>query len=105
MSLVDLLFLIVMFLSAWGGWSSGFIYGAIGLILWVGSLAAAFYLYPDLVRPLTHMAPGPVGYWSHGGRRAWVDDLPGIQELKIGGRGDGLTVSFAFWENEGISKT
>jgi uncharacterized protein YkwD len=63
MELVDLLFLIVIFLSAWSGWRSGFIYAAIGLILWVGSLAAAFYLYPDLVRPLTHLAPG-LGAWT-----------------------------------------
>jgi hypothetical protein len=63
MQLVDLLFLVVIVLSAWSGWRSGFIYAAIGLILWVGSLAAAFCLYPDLVRPLVHLAPG-LGVWT-----------------------------------------
>jgi uncharacterized membrane protein required for colicin V production len=36
----------VIFLSAWGGWRRGFIYAAIGLILWVGSLAAAVIALP-----------------------------------------------------------
>lgn len=34
-----------------------------GLILWVGSLAAAFCLYPELVRPLARLAPG-LGVWT-----------------------------------------
>ncbi|HUB61930.1 MAG TPA: CvpA family protein [Puia sp.] len=60
---VDLLFLVVIILSAWSGWRSGFIYAAIGLILWVGSLAAAFCLYPYAVRPLARLAPG-LGVWT-----------------------------------------
>ncbi len=60
---VDLLFLVVIFLSAWSGWKSGFIFTAVGLVMWVGSLAAAFCLYPDLVNPLTHMAPR-LGVWT-----------------------------------------
>jgi uncharacterized membrane protein required for colicin V production len=60
---VDLLFLVVIFLSAWSGWRSGFIYSAIGLIMWVGSLAAAFCLYPYLVNPMTRMAPW-LGVWT-----------------------------------------
>lgn len=40
------------------GWRSGFVVTAIGLIMWVGSLAAAFCLYPYAVRPITHFVPG-----------------------------------------------
>jgi uncharacterized protein YkwD len=60
---VDLLFLVVIFFSAWIGWKSGFIFSSIGLIMWVGSLAAAFCLYPYAVRPLTNLAPG-LGVWT-----------------------------------------
>jgi uncharacterized protein YkwD len=63
MQLVDLLFLVVIGFSAWSGWRNGFIYTVIGLILWVGSLAAAFCLYPYGVGPLTHWAPG-LGVWT-----------------------------------------
>ena len=63
MQLVGLLFLVVILLSAWSGWRSGFIYAAISLIMWVGSLAAAFCLFPYSVRPLTHFAPG-LGIWT-----------------------------------------
>jgi uncharacterized protein YkwD len=63
MQLVDLLFLVVIFLSAWSGWRSGFIYSAIGLVTWVGSLAAAFCLYPYAVHPLMRMVPG-LGVWT-----------------------------------------
>src|SRR5580693_10483308 len=63
MQLVDLLFLVVIFLSAWSGWRSGFIYSAIGLVTWVGSLAAAFCLYPYAVHPLMRMGPG-LGVWT-----------------------------------------
>jgi uncharacterized membrane protein required for colicin V production len=63
MQLVDLLFLIVIFFSAWSGWRSGFIFASIGLILWVGSVAAAFCLYPYAVRPLINLAPG-LGVWT-----------------------------------------
>jgi uncharacterized membrane protein required for colicin V production len=58
MHLADLLVLVVILLSAWSGWRSGFIYAATGLIMRVGSLAAAFCLYPYAVRPLTNFAPG-----------------------------------------------
>jgi uncharacterized membrane protein required for colicin V production len=40
MQLVDLLFLVVIVLSAWSGWRAGFVVTAIGLITWVGSLGA-----------------------------------------------------------------
>jgi uncharacterized protein YkwD len=60
---VDLLFLVVILFSAWSGWRSGFVVTAIGLIMWVGSLAAGFCLYPYLVRPLTRLAPG-LGVWT-----------------------------------------
>jgi uncharacterized protein YkwD len=63
MQLVDLLFLVVIFLSAWSGWRSGFVYTTIGLITWVGSLAAAFCLYPFAVYPLTRIVPG-LGVWT-----------------------------------------
>jgi uncharacterized membrane protein required for colicin V production len=63
MQLVDLLFLVVIVLSAWSGWRAGFVVTATGLITWVGSLAAAFCLYPYGVRPLTNFAPG-LGVWT-----------------------------------------
>jgi uncharacterized protein YkwD len=63
MQLVDLLFLVVILLSAWNGWRAGFIYAATGLITWVGSLAAAFCLYPYAVRPITYFVPG-LGIWT-----------------------------------------
>jgi uncharacterized protein YkwD len=63
MQAVDLLFLLVILFSAWNGWRSGFVFGAIGVITWVGSLAAAFCLYGFLVRPLMRLAPG-LGVWT-----------------------------------------
>jgi uncharacterized protein YkwD len=60
---VDLLFLLVILWSAWSGWRNGLIVTAIGLITWVGSLAAGFCLYPYLVHPLTKLAP-ELGIWT-----------------------------------------
>jgi uncharacterized protein YkwD/uncharacterized membrane protein required for colicin V production len=63
MQLVDLLFLLVILFSIRSGWRSGFVITAIGLITWVGSLAAAFCFYPYVVHPLTRIAPG-LGVWT-----------------------------------------
>lgn len=63
MRLVDLLFLLVIFWSAWSGWRNGLIVTAIGLISWAGSLAAGFCFYPYLVHPLTKLAP-ELGIWT-----------------------------------------
>jgi uncharacterized protein YkwD len=63
MQLVDLLFLVVILLSAWSGWRSGFIYAAVGLITWVGSLVAAFCLYPYAAWPIANFVPG-LGIWT-----------------------------------------
>jgi hypothetical protein len=51
MAAVDLLFLVVVVLSAWSGWRSGFVCAAIGLITWGGSLAAAKSTGEQLIWP------------------------------------------------------
>jgi uncharacterized protein YkwD len=63
MHLIDILFLLIIVWSAWSGWRHGFIYEAMGLVTWAGSLAISFYFYPYLVRPLAKGFPG-LGVWT-----------------------------------------
>jgi uncharacterized protein YkwD len=45
MNWIDLLLIAVIGLGAWSGWKRGFISGMLGLLTWVGSLAAGFFFY------------------------------------------------------------
>lgn len=63
MNYIDLLLLIVVLLALWGGWTRGFIMGAIDLILMLGSLWAAFAFYPYLEMLLTKYFTS-LGVWS-----------------------------------------
>jgi uncharacterized membrane protein required for colicin V production len=63
MRIIDLIFLLIILLSVLNGWRNGFIYAAVGLITWAGSLAAGFFLYPYLAAPLGSAFPS-LGIWT-----------------------------------------
>lgn len=42
---VDILLLLIVALSIWNGWRKGFLLGTTGLLIWMGSLLAAFFFY------------------------------------------------------------
>jgi uncharacterized membrane protein required for colicin V production len=63
MRIIDLLFLLIILLSALNGWRNGFIYAAVGLITWVGSIIAGFFLYSYLAGPLGKVFPA-LGIWT-----------------------------------------
>jgi len=63
MRIIDLLFLLIILLSALNGWRNGFLYAAVGLITWVGSIAAGFALYTYLAAPLGRTFPS-LGAWT-----------------------------------------
>lgn len=60
---IDLLFVIVIFLSVWAGYRRGFISGAFGLLTLILSAYAAFSLYPYTSRFLGHYFAQD-GSWS-----------------------------------------
>lgn len=53
LNLIDLLLLLIVALSAWGGWHRGFILGVLDLLRWVLSFLAALFLYRPLSSWLT----------------------------------------------------
>lgn len=63
MNIVDVILILVVLLSVWGGWRKGFMAGSIGLITWLGSLVAAFLLYPWLAELINKYLPS-WGVWS-----------------------------------------
>jgi uncharacterized protein YkwD len=62
MNYVDLLVLIVLFLSVWAGIQRGFIVSVLAMLSWVGSLLASFLLYKQLSVFLGKMFPA-IGIW------------------------------------------
>jgi uncharacterized protein YkwD len=62
MNYVDLLVLIVLFLSVWAGIQRGFIVSVLAMLSWVGSLLAGFLLYKQLSVFLGKMFPA-IGIW------------------------------------------
>ncbi len=52
---VDVLLILIILLSAWGGWRRGFICGLLDLIRWIGSLVAGLFLYQTVSRWLEYL--------------------------------------------------
>lgn len=62
MNLVDVALLVVLALAIWAGWAKGFILGTIDLVVWIGSLLAAFFLYRYLGDSFLNIFPN-IGAW------------------------------------------
>ncbi len=63
MNWIDILLIIVILLAAWSGYKRGFILGSLELLSWIGSMAAAFWLYKYLARFLQMIIPA-LGVWT-----------------------------------------
>lgn len=63
MNYVDIILLIVMALAIWSGWVKGFILGSIGLMVWIGSLLAGWFLFRYAGDFLKTMFP-TLGVWT-----------------------------------------
>jgi uncharacterized protein YkwD len=63
MNWIDVLLILVIIFAAWGGYRRGFILGSLELISWLGSLAAAFWLYQYLSKLLQMIIPA-LGVWT-----------------------------------------
>lgn len=48
MNFIDALLLLIVVLAMWAGWAKGFIIGIADLVVWLGSLATGFLLYPEV---------------------------------------------------------
>jgi uncharacterized protein YkwD len=62
MNWIDALLILVILLAAWRGFHRGFILGSLELVSWLGSLAAAFFLYPYVAAMLQRLVPA-MGVW------------------------------------------
>src|SRR5690606_38600644 len=63
MNLVDGVLVVVIALSAWGGWRRGLLFAGTDLLALVASVAAAFWLYPHGVR-LAEQQHWSLGVWA-----------------------------------------
>lgn len=63
MNWIDILLIIVIILAAWSGYKKGFILGSLELLSWIGSMAAAFWLYQYLARFIQMIIPA-LGVWT-----------------------------------------
>jgi uncharacterized protein YkwD len=63
MNWIDILLILVIILAAWSGYKKGFILGSLELVSWLGSLAAAFWLYQYLSNLLQIIIPA-LGVWT-----------------------------------------
>lgn len=63
MNWIDLVLLLIILLAAWAGYKRGFILGSLELLSWLGSLAAAFFLYQYLAVVLQKVIPS-LGVWT-----------------------------------------
>src|SRR5688500_3336813 len=62
MNTIDIIFTIIVLLSAWRGWQRGFIVGVTDLALLIGCVLAAFYFYPYLASFLERYPS--LGVWT-----------------------------------------
>jgi uncharacterized protein YkwD len=62
MNWVDLVLLLVVLLSVWGGWQRGFILGTLDLVNWIGSVLLGFLFYPYLANFMKSLFPS-LGAW------------------------------------------
>lgn len=63
MNWIDIALLLIILLAAWAGYKRGFILGTLELLSWLGSLAAAFYLYQYIAIVLQKIIPA-LGVWT-----------------------------------------
>ncbi len=63
MNWIDIVLVFIIILASWSGYKKGFILGSLELLSWVGSLAAAFYLYQYLAVLLQKIFP-VLGVWT-----------------------------------------
>lgn len=63
MNWIDIALVLIILLAAWSGYKRGFILGSLELLSWLGSLAAAFYLYQYLAVLLQKIFP-VLGVWT-----------------------------------------
>lgn len=63
MNWIDLLLLFILVVAMWQGWQTGFMAGVARLLVWAGSLGAAFLLYPPVTGWLVAALPR-VGSWG-----------------------------------------
>jgi uncharacterized protein YkwD len=63
MNWIDIILVLIIILAAWSGYKRGFILGSLELLSWIGSLAAAFYLYQYLAVLLQKIFP-ILGVWT-----------------------------------------
>src|SRR6266511_4859928 len=62
MNWVDLVLLLIVLLSVWGGWQRGFILGTLDLVNCIGSVLLGFLFYPYLANLLKMIFPS-LGAW------------------------------------------
>jgi len=62
MNWIDIVLVLIILLAAWSGYKRGFIIGALELLSWLGSLAAAFYFYPYVAVLFQKTIPS-LGVW------------------------------------------
>jgi len=62
MNLIDVVLIIVVLLSIWGGWRKGFVVGAFELISWIGTLLIGFLGYKYLAAFLERFLS--LGVWT-----------------------------------------
>ncbi len=63
MNWIDILLIVIILLAALSGYRRGFILGSLELMSWLGSLAAAFFLYKYLAVFLQKIMPA-LGVWT-----------------------------------------
>lgn len=63
MNWIDIVLVFIIIVASWSGYKKGFILGSLELLSWVGSLAAAFYLYQYLAVLLQKIFP-VLGVWT-----------------------------------------
>ena len=63
MNWIDIVLILIIILAAWSGYRRGFILGSLELLSWIGSLAAAFFLYQYLAVLLQKILP-VLGVWT-----------------------------------------
>jgi uncharacterized protein YkwD len=63
MNIIDILLIIIVLLSVYGGWRKGFIVSLLDLVVWVGSIVAALFFYKP-VADLLQKYITSLGVWT-----------------------------------------
>ena len=62
MNWVDIVLVLVILISIWGGWQRGFILGTLALVNWLGSVLLGFLFYPYTAKIFHRIFPS-LGAW------------------------------------------